>query len=266
MAGDNVNIAKEAIEVNNPITSSIVKDVIEGNNPNAKVEPTVVPEPTKEVVEVNKVEPIEAQPTLKDIEDLEAQLLSSASSKDGKATPVEFEQSIEAIRKQYADLADKQKREYEEELAKMKSALEDQKQKEVMAGMSETEKIQYSLGLKIKELQETLNVFEKRNKDLEDKLEKQNNEKYISDKIAEAPFIKDFVSKLNVKTKSEYETKILPIIEQMKELQELKTQNNIYGNKNAFANYGMSSVQRDSDIYKEVETYSKDFLKDIIRK
>ncbi len=181
-------------------------------------------------------------------------------------TPVDFQQSIEAIRKQYEDLAKKQKQEYENEVAKIQLQLEKQKQKEVMAGMTETEKERYALNLKIKELQETINVFETRNKDLEARLEKQNNEKYISDRIQEYPYIKDFVNKLNVQTKAEYESKILPILGQIKDLQDLKSQNQMYGNKNAFAGYGNQGLKEDSDVRKKIDSYSQDFIKGLIKK
>lgn len=268
---EEVKIAKEATLNTNTITSNLVVDVINGGNSNTINEPMVEDSNSKkeEGVEVNnQVEDSvidTQQPTY--ITELEDELLKQANKPEGSInTPVEFQQSIEAIRKQYEDLAKKQKSEYQEELAKMQLKIEQQKQKELMAGMSETEKERYALNLKVKELQETINVYETRNKELEDKLEKQNNEKYISDRIQETPYIKDFITKLNVKTRAEYESKIVPILGQMKELQDLKSQNQMFGNKNAFAGYGANTLKENSNVHKQIEAYSNDFLKGLIKK
>ncbi len=263
---EKINIAKEALDNNNPLTSDLVKDIIDNNN-SEPINKDVKDTDVQPVVEVKEEPSQEPQPTLKsNIKDLETQLLQQVNPIDKNDTPVDFQQSIEAIRKQYEDLAKKQKQEYENEVAKIQLQLEKQKQKEVMAGMTETEKERYALNLKIKELQETINVFETRNKDLEARLEKQNNEKYISDRIQEYPYIKDFVNKLNVQTKAEYESKILPILGQIKDLQDLKSQNQMYGNKNAFAGYGNQGLKEDSDVRKKIDSYSQDFIKGLIKK
>ena len=264
---EDVKIAKAAEDNNNPLTSSLVLDAI------GKPAPEVIDQEPKKDVDTppvdTKTEPEPSlnnqQPTLKNITDLEEQLLKQANEKKDDV-PTDFPASIAAIREQYEDLANKQKEEYKEQLAKMQLEIEKQKQKELMAGMSETEKERYSLNLKIKELQETINVYETRNKDLEARLEKQSNEKYIADRIQENPYIKDFVNKLNVQTKAEYESKILPILGQIKDLQDLKNQNNMYGNKNAFAGYGNHNLREDSDVRKKIETYSEGFLKGLIKK
>lgn len=268
---DNVMFANEAKDNHNPINSTLVQSVLNGND--KKIEDDDLnksngeDDTKKQNIEDNKnISPenliTQPQPTNK-ISELEDKLLEDTKNIN---TPNEWQETIASIRKQYEDLAKKQKEEYNEELKKMQDIVEQQKQKEIMAGMSEKEKTEYVLNLKIKELQEKIVIVETRNKDLEDKLEKQNNEKYISDRVQENPYIKDSVARLNVKTKDEYENKIVPILGQLKELEELKSQNQLYGNKNAFAGYGTTNLKEDSDAYKKVKAYSSNFLQDIIKK
>lgn len=273
---EQIPVAKEVTEVNDTkLTNELVLEVLgkkqpvsnntqntslnidsETNNGDNNENKTLINQP-QEVVNKNIVENI--SPIGNTSEDLEKQLLSKLDSNEDVVN------MINSLKTEYAVMYEKKVKETDEKINRMKEELEKQKEKERLAGMTESERQKYQYELDVKRLNETVELYKQRTKELETQLKKRDNEKFISEKVTESPYIKDFVDKLSISTKEDYESKIVPILEQLKNFDNLKKQNS-YGNKNMFSLYQSDVGSPDKNVVNNINKIKNNYLNQIIKK
>lgn len=161
----------------------------------------------------------------------------------------------EAYEKKFKDLEMTQQRKLEE--FKMEA------EKEKISKMTEAEKKAYQTELEKQAEMAKLKFMEQRIKELEDEKKAADNRAYIQQQINLHPYTRSYIDKMNIKTKEEFKLKIEPIINDIKELEMLRTNNSRFGNANALGGFNKKSDER-KDITESIKANVSSFLDQVI--
>lgn len=251
---------------------------------NTQPEPVAPVAPVQEVVIPQQVQAPQApladatEQEILDVLAAEAAVLQAQNQMDLIATNPELRAAMEQSEELANVLNDVQKT-YQETYALRMAELERKKEEELQAmraqieaekvsRMSDVERRNHEDNLKKQAEAARVKLMEERIKELEAKDLAAQNLAFINSQVQRHPYAKAYIDKMGIKTKGDYETRLVPILEELKELNHLRTKNSKYGNTNAYGTlggYNQKSSER-KDITDRIKSTVPSFLDQVIMK
>jgi vacuolar-type H+-ATPase subunit I/STV1 len=274
--------AKEVVEGKNvdvkagakDITSSIVQDVLGNKAPTDTIETKTdesenkapeVNDETKDVdvkIEDKQVNEKKSDDNManKEVDIKKSVNLNDLDSDKAKEIISEMENTIRATYEAKLREIEEKK---QEEILKLKEAIE----KERLSKMSDADRKKHEERLKKEADEAKMRLMEERIRELEEREKAAKNTAYINEQIQKHPYIKDAITRMNIKTKEDFDTRLAPMIDDIRDLHNYREQNYKYGNSNAygFGNYNQKSNER-KDITDSIKSGVNSFLNSVIAK
>lgn len=256
----------DLIKQSNADNSNVAK-MMQNNDDGDFIDDTPDEVKKEEEKEINKQPAIDLNLNLKSeesgIDDSKKEEVDAVLKKTGISQELQ-----EEIKKMLLDVQDTYHKAYQQKekelIARKDKELDEFKKKvetDTLRTLSAEEQEKYKRELKAETDRQKIEFLSNRVVELENLIRDIENQKFITERISNCPAVKPFIEKMNIKTKEDYESKIEPIIDDIRQYEDFR-KNNKNGNSNAFRGYGR---QNKSSSKNSNATVSKDYLNGFLK-